>query len=170
MSIPDTADIPEIIDATQVVDRAFWLRAANRAIRNYCGWHVTPVITQTIRRDRPSSGVLLLPTNKLVSVLSCTSDGVDVLANVEWSENGMLELTCGAWSRRLGGIVVQIEHGYESAPDVAALVATLAARGSSNPAGIISQSIGPANVRYGDIPLMTSEMLTLDPYRLQWGA
>lgn len=166
MAIPDTTVIPPILSATEVVD---WFAAANQAVRNFCGWHVTPAIIQTLRPLSNGSSTLLLRTGKLNSLLACTNDGVDVLADVEFSESGMLELRTGAWSTRLGGVVVQIDHGYAYAPDVAGLIATLAARGGTMPAGIISQSVGPASVRYGDIPMMAGEQATLESYRIAWG-
>lgn len=166
--------IPMIVEQPSF-DRMFWLKAANQAVRSYCGWHVAPIITETITRDGNGGKTLMLPSQKIVSLVRVTNDGVDVTAHVRMSEMGMLELRCGRWSSELGGIVVELRHGYESADDVAGVIASLVARAASSPAGIASQAVGPANVRYAtgpggvplSVPLMEAEKLTLDPYRVQ---
>jgi len=164
------ATIPPILDLG-VRDPQFWLDAANESVRSFCGWHVAPVITQTLRLDGSGGHTLLLPSRRLLNVVSCTSDGVDVLNRIDPSTAGMVQLRDGRWSSRLGGVTITIEHGHETAPDVAGVIASAAARGPM-PAGIAQQSVGPASVRYGSvaIPLLAEEKATLEPYRLTWGA
>lgn len=154
-------------------DLQFWLDAANQAVRSYCGWHVAPVITETVRLDGDGRHTLLLPTGRLLRVDAVTNDGVDVLDLVDPSTKGMLEIRGRRWSDRLGGIVVTITHGHDQAPDLAGVIATAAARGATTGlnAGIAQQAVGPASVRYVDsIPLLQSEKDILDPYRITWGA
>jgi len=85
----------EPILAVGTPDRRFWLDAANAEVRRLCGWHVAPVITQTLEMDGTGGQFLLLPTNKLLKVTACTNDGVDVLPYVDASEKGMLHLRSG---------------------------------------------------------------------------
>jgi hypothetical protein len=149
----------------------FWLDAAQGAVRRFCRWHVAPVITETIRLDGNGQRTLLIPSGRLLNVVAATSDGRDVLAQVEASGKGMLELRDGtAWSSKLGGVLITITHGYEIAevPDVAGVIATAAARGGGPGGQIASQAVGPANVRYtgNDIQLLQTELATLEPYRL----
>ncbi|MFC5930928.1 hypothetical protein [Cryobacterium melibiosiphilum] len=166
--------IPNIVDVLNV-DRQFWLDAANQTVRSYCGWHISPVIVQEFEMDGDGSKTLMLPTMKLGQVIACTSDGVDVLSLIRKSNKGMLELSRGRWSCELGGIVLTVSHGYEIVPaDVAGIIAGLASRAGSSPAGIVSQTVGPASVRYGTvggvaagIPLLQSEKDSLDPYRVR---
>lgn len=157
----------EPILAVGTPDRRFWLDAANAEVRRLCGWHVAPVITQTLEMDGTGGQFLLLPTNKLLKVTACTNDGVDVLPYVDASEKGMLHLRSGRWSTRFRGVTVTIEHGYESAPDVAGVIAAVAERSGSM---IRTQSVGPAAVGYAVAELLQSERDKLAPYRLQWGA
>lgn len=165
--------IPQMV-GPQVFDQAFWLKAANQSVRSYCGWHVAPVITEVFTRDGDGGRTLMLPTQRLVSVVKVLNDGADVTDQVRASEKGMLELRCGRWSTELGAIEVTIDHGFDAADDVAGVIAALASRGVSSPAGIASQTIGPASVRYAtgpggvplSIPLMAAEQSALDPYRV----
>lgn len=149
----------------------FWLDAAQGAVRRYCGWHVAPVITETIRLDGTGQRTLLVPSGRLLNLVAATSDDRDVLAQVEVSGKGMLELKGGGlWTNRLGGVLITITHGYEidEVPDVAGVIATAAARGGGPGGQIASQAVGPANVRYtgNDIQLLQTELTTLEPYRL----
>lgn len=164
------ADLPNILDPG-IRDAAFWANAANQAVRTYCGWHVAPVITETLRLDGSGTRKLLLPSNRVVDVTACTNDGVDVLAELDWSEKGIVEIS-GCWTRRLGGITITLQHGHDHASDVAGVIAGIAARAGSGAAGVAQQSVGPASVRYtGDsVPLLAAEKQALDPYRLQWSA
>ena len=163
-------DIPAIVDLG-ARDAQFWLDAANASVRDFCGWHVAPVITQTLRIDGSGSRTLLLPSQRVVRVVRCLNDGVDITDQIHVSErNGILERSSGLWSARLGGVQLVLEHGHVSVPGVAGVIAALAARGASMPAGVVQQSVGPASVRYGTIPLLAEEKTTLEPYRLTWGS
>lgn len=148
----------------------FWLDAAQGAVRRFCGWHVAPVITETIRLDGSGQRTLLVPSGRILEVTAATSDGRDVLSQVDVSGKGMLELRGGLWSSRLGGITLTLKHGYEleEVPDIAGVIATAAARGGGPGGQIVSQAVGPANVRYSgnDIQLLQTELATLEPYRL----
>ncbi|MBF4628898.1 hypothetical protein [Curtobacterium flaccumfaciens] len=152
-------------------DAQFWLDAAQGAVRRYCGWHVAPVITETIRLDGTGQRTLLVPSGRLIAVTAATSDGRDVLSQVTVSGRGMLELRDGGlWSSALGGIIITIEHGYpvEEVPDVSGVIATAASRGGGPGGQIAAQGIGPASVRYtgNDIQLLQTELAALEPYRL----
>jgi hypothetical protein len=44
-------------------DPEFILRATGDTIRNYCGWHISPSITETVRkREVGSNGIIMLPS------------------------------------------------------------------------------------------------------------
>jgi hypothetical protein len=67
----------------QTKDESWYLRAAGRAIRKYCGWHIYPNIRQTIHNQAMGSwGILTLPSRYVT--------GVDHLAVVvgdnKWQE------------------------------------------------------------------------------------
>lgn len=171
--------ISPIVNANTQVDPQFWLNAAHGAVRNYCGWHVAPVVTETITLDGSGGRTLLLPSKRVVSLLSVQSDGVDVTDAVSVSKRaGMIEID-GVWSCKLAGIEVEVEHGFsaEEVPDVAGLIVTLTKRARDAGRTIAAQAVGAANVRYitssdgavPGIPLLAQEKELLDRYRLNWG-
>lgn len=170
--------IENIVTAATQVNPAFWLNAANQAIRTECGWHVAPIITEELVLDGPGGTVLLVPSKRVRSIISATSDGVDVTADVKFSRRaGVLTLASG-WSCDVGSIELTMLHGHtaEEVPDVAALIVTLTKRAATAGA-IVQQSIGSASVRLATgrdglaagVPLFESEKDVLAPYRLNWG-
>lgn len=172
--------IAPIVPDSVNVDSAFWLAAAHGSVRRFCGWHVAPMVAETLRVDGRGGRSLLIRSGRVVNLIAVTSDGVDVTARVDVSEDGTLELRSGCWSSRLGGITVELEHGYalEDVPEVAALILTLAKRGASGATQqYASQSVGGASVSAFaqggaplSVPLLEREQESLLPYRLGWGA
>lgn len=170
--------IPNIVEAGTQVDPKFFLNAANRAIRAYCGWHVAPVIPETLTLDGSGGKTLLLPTLRIIDLEHVLSDGVDVTERVSVSKRaGMIEID-GAWSKRLGGIEVKLRHGFsaDEVPDVATLILNVAKRAGSGQSLIASQSVNGASVSYLtaggaplSVPLLQIEKDALGPYRLTWG-
>lgn len=170
--------IEGIVTAQTQVDPAFWLNAANQAIRTECGWHVAPIITEELVLDGPGGTALLVPSKRVRSIISATSDGRDVTGQVKFSRRaGVLTLASG-WSCDVGSIELTIEHGFEldEVPDIAAVIVGLTKRAASSGA-IVQQSIGSASAKLAvgrdgaalGIPLLESEKLVLDRYRLNWG-
>lgn len=170
--------IPGIVTAQTQVNPQFFLNAATRAIRAHCGWHVAPIITETLELDGSGGTTLLLPSQRVRSLVKVTNNGNDVTDEVRYSRRaGILTLASG-WSTEVGSISVELEHGYEvdEVPDVAALIVSLTKRASDG--GLVAQqSIGGASVRYTtgrdggvhSLPLLDSEKSTLAPYALHWG-
>lgn len=102
------------------------LNAALARVRRYCGWHVSPVRTETITVDRPERNhpYLVLPTLKIVQLNSITIDGVPVaLDNVRTSADapGVLSLnnlnpwSGWHWDSGFGLVEVNLRHGFTAA-------------------------------------------------------
>lgn len=152
----------------------FFLGAATAAVRNYCGWHVFPAKSETMVLDGPGGELLELRTKRLQNVKSLTENGVGLIPDVdfEWSPSGLLRKRC--WTERFRSIVVEVEHGFTSAPDLLELVYGLATRAASSPSGAVQDTAGPFTVTSaqvapgvaGGIALMAHEKAVLDPYRL----
>lgn len=177
---------PPIITAgdltlAQSGDLTWFSLQATAAIRAYCGWHVAPVITEELVLDTPCALTMLLPTMRLVNVISATIDGVDVLPDLEWSSAGMITNVNG-FSKKFRGLTINIEHGFEiEDTPLVGLIASLTARAKLAPSGVVSQgrTVGPFNeqmtfatVSGGGTPgltLLESEKAQLAPYRLTWG-
>lgn len=165
------------LDEGLTADAEWWVKAAQATIRAYCGWHIAPVIDETIRIDS-HPGDLLLPTQHLLDVTQVLlADGTDIVDDIEWSRSGIIRRRHGAFPDRFGGLTVAMQHGYEPAevPDVIMLMQTIGRRARSQP-GVSSQSVNGASVSYLtaggaplSVPLLDIEKQALDPYRLNWG-
>lgn len=112
----DTADLPAAVLARFADDNAAQdaIDAALAAARRYCGWHVSPSVTETISVDGPGGRVLSLPTLNLTAVASVTEadSAVDVSGLDRSQSKGTLTKRFGCWTRRDGAISVQMTHGF----------------------------------------------------------
>lgn len=151
------------------------LREASARIRGYCGWHIWPVITETIRVDSIGGRHLLLPTLRVVDVTSVMVDGAEV--EVEWSVSGSLYALSGCLPRRPRSVHVTYEHGFGAVDDLAS-VARAWATGAKSPHGpVAAQASGPDSVSYASFGsqgirlagLSPQDRATLDRYRLPKG-
>ena len=159
--------------------------AAEASIRAYCGWHVAPVLTETvIVSPRHRSPDLYLPTTHLVNVEKVellsrpTGEWIELEPDVyEWDEIGLLRRH-GCWPCRLRSVRVTMTHGYEpeEVPDVLAIVDAIEKRSRMNLGGVASQSVNGASVSYQtaggaplSVPLLQIEKQALAPYKLGLG-
>lgn len=131
------------------VDEEDW-RAAVSAIRGYCGWHIAPVVTETVNVDGSGGGLILLPTLRLLDVTAVTNHGLAVdQADVHWSVRGTVRGP-SAWSMaRYGDVTMTIQHGYpDFPPEVLAVARSMAQSGIGSVAKKIVS--GPHSVDLGD--------------------
>ena len=151
--------------------------AATRAIRDYCGWHIAPVLNESIILDGTGTDTLLLPSRRVLDVTSVKVDGETLEADAyDWSADGMLHRRHRhrRWPRRYRSIEVELRHGFEDMSVLADLVTSIAARVQIDPTGALaSQRAGTQYVGFTTGAtgggLMASEMARLEPYRLTWG-
>ncbi len=108
------ADFPGAPFAPQVV------AAAAESVRSDAGWHIAPVVSETVLCDgsgwRP---LLLLPTLRVVSVQEVRAyvGGLwVVLTGWRHAGSGMLYHPNG-WPYGAAGVEVDLTHGYAAAPD-----------------------------------------------------
>lgn len=155
-------------------DEPFWVSAAEGAVRDYCGWHVSPILQQTFAMDGEGRSRILLDTMRLVEVVSVTVDGQDVTGRVKAAESGVLEMPndrCG-FGRGLNSVIVVAKHGYDprEVPSVVALIASLAERFSSMFGNVIqSRSAGGSSESFfaGSEALISTDRAKLEKYRLR---
>lgn len=173
-------------------DLAAWLAgdggtavaAAQSAVRDHCGWHIAPVLEQTVEIDtQPGVGTLWLPTLRLVGVeeVALTAadpdDEVILVVGVDYSVGVRLGVVVGAWSyfwpRGFGAVRVKFAHGFDEVPaSVKAVVTAVAARIQAAPTGAPSETVGPfsethapnADGTSGGVALTEGERYALDPY------
>lgn len=170
---------PPIVGPTTAIGPQFWLSAAHGVVRRFCGWHVAPIVDETLTLDGSGGRDIFLPSLRVVELLNVTNDGVDVTAKVDTSRAGMLRLQAGKWSDRFGRVVVRLRHGYEldEVPDVAAVIAGLAKRGPNTGSVVATQATNGSSVGYANtagaplsIPLLQPEIATLSTYRIEQGS
>jgi hypothetical protein len=148
------------------------LAAAVGAARRYCGWHVTPVVTnQSVTMDGPGNRILALPTLQLGSVTSIREDGITLnLADLQVSARGVVLKTDGTfWTDKLGGIVAVFTHGYSAAPDFESAVFSSIERGAFS-ADTAPRVIGPfqyAQSLEDRLQFSDAERAVLDFYKLE---
>lgn len=160
------------------------LDAASSAIRRYCGWHISPVVTEDVTVDGSGGDIQSLPTLRLLDIISLSEIWNDQLtyiyslSEIEWSRNGYLRKPSGVWTRRLSGILANIKHGFEAGDtgDLAQMTVTMAARAISSPFGVTTQTVGQVSVRYGSgssssgsaggVTLYPDQAAQLDAYKL----
>ena len=173
---------PDIIGSATPVDSTFWMQAAQAVVRRFCGWHVAPSVTETLKVTGSGGRRLTLPSGHVtgLSKVSVCGTVLDIESSMDWDQAGVMVLRpgMGLWPDVPGAVEVTLTHGWDpdEVPEVAALIATLAQRAASGPGVVASQSVNGASVAYLTaggaplgIPLLEIEKETLAPYCLVWG-
>lgn len=165
--------LPDMFDPDADLDAGMWLKAAQAAVRAYCGWHVCPSLTRTVTIDSHGGQTLLLPSKHVTALTSVQFDGMDHTADCTWSEAGILKLHNGfEFPDDLRAVTVSMTDGFDpdEVPELEALLLTIARRAQIQP-GITSQSVNGSSVSYSTanqpgVSLFDSEKLLLAPYRI----
>jgi hypothetical protein len=146
-------------------DEEYLLRVASAAIRDYCGWHISPSITETcIQLKLGSKGIVILPSRYVTDVSEVKIHNHDPDAepvvldanDYEWFEGGWIErIATQVWGYGWPGsyygpdapyyqpvhsnmlIDVTMTHGYETLPENLKQIAFELASMSATTAGLI---------------------------------
>lgn len=170
-------DAPSLLPQASADPTVDDLAAAEAVVRKYCGWHVAPVIVEDLVLDGSGTHSLFVKSLRLVNVLSASVDGVALdVSTLEWSEAGFLRVP-GRFPDKLRSVRLTIEHGFDSAPDVVAIVRAIAARASASPTGVVREQAGAVSLTMsltapgvsGGVVLMDHERRMLDKYRIGGG-
>lgn len=172
--IPGVPVVPvkdRILPAQPVFDEKFWVSVAEGAIRDYCGWHVSPIREETFAVDGGGKRRILLPTMRLRQVVSVLAEGREISSRVQASESGVLELPEG-FPCGLSSVVALVSHGYhpDEVPAIQGVIASAASRFADSLGNIVqSQTAGGSTVTFfsGSESLLSSEKAKLDPYRIR---
>lgn len=148
------------------------LRAASSAVRDYCGWHVSPVLGCVARLDG-GSRVMWLPCMGVRAVSGVTVCGCDEDC-FEFSPHG--ELRLGYVPRdRLQSVEVRFEAGYDAAvtASLAQAVAQLAENALVAAPGVREEHAGGVGLSYnatdgvsGGVRMHESDLVLLEKYRI----
>lgn len=153
------------------------LAAASAAVRNWCGWHVSPALT--CHCEAHADGLALeLPSKAVESVTSVeVADEVLDPTTYEWRRDGMVRrLPPFRWPHGWRAIEVEYVSGYEieDAPDLAAVVCQIAANNVAAAPGVRRESAGGVSIDYnstgggvaGGTVLLERDKALLGAYRL----
>ena len=158
-TLVSAADLMDFPGAPYPVSK---IDVAAAAVRAEAGWHIAPVVTETITVGTWGGLDVVLPSLRVVSVTAVRSAG-SVVADWILEPGGFLYLRKG-WG--IGFIEVDLVHGYDSTPkDLFPLLASLAARTTRDP-DVQTQTIGQVSISYRNV---ASTDPTLSKYKLPPG-
>lgn len=92
------------------------VRALNEALaraRRYCGWHVSPIRSETLMLNGDGGYELFLPTLKIGAITEITIDGEPIdLSTVKRDAEAPGVLIRYCWPCGFSNITVTLTHGY----------------------------------------------------------
>lgn len=147
------------------------LDAVSSAVRDYCGWHVSP----SMKCDYIGHGIgdlLMLPGMNVTDVESLSISG-EQTAQFEWTGAGMVRLTSGRFPDSWRSAECVYTAGYSSAV-IAHIVAQIASNALVAAPGVSSERAGNVSITYnqtgagitGGISLLDRDRELLARYRL----
>lgn len=151
------------------------LMAASQAVRNACGWHVSPSLECTAH---PVGGgaVLRLPAGYISDITSITENDAEISATgYQWRSDGLVRrIYPHKWTDVWNGIEVVYTAGYEAdaVPDLVEAVVAIASGVLSVSAGVISESADGVSVSYSAnassiaAALTAQQQAALAPYKV----
>ena len=160
-------------------DETWFLSVAADVVREYCGWHICPVVSDTlVPCEIGNRNIIMLPSLNVVSIEELAWwDGTLIPEDCyEVHPSGWLELR-GWYPAGAGGFVapraiqtglrgiqnrwvrVNFTHGFESVPKpVSEVLFELAAKTMEKPAGIVSDlTSGPYRFKFNEFGAVLSE-------------
>ena len=149
------------------------IEAASAAIRNECGWHITPSL-ECVAYLSPNGKVAKLPANLVTEIISVSEDGRDLNpGDFEARHDGLMRrANFRNWSKKWDGIRVTYVAGYETAPELQSIAINLVEAALTTPTGVASESAGGVSISYKTAAMtvtaatLGSMKSTLAPYRL----
>jgi hypothetical protein len=134
------------------------------AVRSWCGWHVGPSVTETIRVESGGGRVLLLPSLHVTDVTAIRDESGNEVTGYKWRDNGIVR---GHW-RCEELYEIDLTHGYETMPsELLGIVDRLDAEGGDRV--LTSVTRGPFSESYGSTDLEAQPITTraiIGRYRL----
>lgn len=121
---------------------------ASAQVRADAGWHIAPVVTETLTVDSNGGALLVLPTRRIVSVTAVrdVTTGSDVVSG--WTRSGGYLYRSRGFPA--GVLEVDLTHGYAfTPPDLLPVIADYARRvGDPRDPGVASRSVGQVSESY----------------------
>lgn len=127
------------------------LLAASQAVRNECGWHISPSLSCTYQ-PIPKRGLLRLPSNCVTAITSVKESDVLLDSSAyEWLRMGLVRRVDGKhWSEKWNAIEVVYTAGFaaNAVPDVIEAVRAIAEGVLTVAAGVVSESADGVSISY----------------------
>lgn len=127
------------------------LAAASQAIRNYCGWHISPSL-ECVARPDGGGKVIKLPAGYVSQIKSVLEDGEELSGNqYEWRRDGLMRRTqFTAWSHKWDAIEVTYMAGYDinAVPDLKEAVRAITEGVLAVSAGVTTESADGVSISY----------------------
>ena len=175
--------LPPIIDATEfdaitggvmsstTEQKTKKLEGVSSAIRDYCGWHVSPSRT-CVFTGTGEGRLLVLPAMAVASVEYVRIDGEDV--EFEWLSNGLVRLKSGRFPDSWRSVECRYTAGYDSTSVLGEIVAQIASNALAAAPGVANERAGDVSITYnqtgsgitGGVSLLPRDYALLAPYKL----
>lgn len=151
------------------------LSAASQAIRNFCGWHVSPSL-ECHARLTANGKLCRIPAGYVSDVATVAEDGSELSeGQYEWRRDGIMRRACFRnWAGGWDAVVVDYTAGYDAGavPDLAEAVRAIAEGVLAVSAGVTSESADGVSISYSAnassiaAALTEQQRVALMPYRL----
>lgn len=143
------------------------LAAALQKARRYCGWHVSPVRTETLTVDGTGGPYLVLPTMKIVALSSIIEDGTVIpLTEVALSRDApgvLARKNWRTWKCGFGFIEVTLTHGLTAAEAqdfrhavLSLVVEASQSKGASASGALVQQKVDDVEYHWSDAVVTAS--------------
>lgn len=145
---------------------------ASAAVRRHCGWHVTPVIKETLTVDGNGGTRFRLPTMNLISIdeLKIRGETVDP-DHYAASTTGFVELKGHRrFPRAYSSVEVTFTHGWEQAPELVSIASKIALFSLASPMGVTREQAGQVAITWGTqrgMGFSEEDLVIMDAHRLQ---
>lgn len=147
------------------------LEGVSSAIRDYCGWHVSPSKT-CIFTGTGEGRLLVLPAMHVSAIEYVKIDNVSV--EFEWLENGLVRLKNGRFPDSWRSVECKYTAGVDSSSVLGEIVAQIASNALAAAPGIVEEHAGSVGATYnktgdgitGGVSLLQRDMALLNPYKL----
>lgn len=146
------------------------LDAVGASVRNYCGWHVSPVLECTFVGEGEGE-MLFLPAMGVKSVDSLTVSGEQV-GDFEWKHTGIVRVN-RRFPDRFRSVTCVYNAGFTAAA-IGQVVAQIASNAIVAAPGVANERVGDVSIAYnqtgtgitGGVSLLPRDYELLAPYKL----
>lgn len=127
------------------------------AVRAWCGWHIAPSKTETVKVEGDGGRVLLLPSLHVTDVTEVRDEDAGAVTSYKWRENGVMR----GWWRCENLYAVDITHGYDEMPaELVEVIALLDADGIGT-RQVAAETRGPFSRSYVTATDLDSQPLSI---------